>query len=85
MGDFTMSGYFSKSLDFDRLSANATAGYRMSPLWRFSYRMFMDQYATDMFFDQAFIVSYRLGFRELGLSYSHRTKRIGIEILGTSF
>jgi hypothetical protein len=39
----------------------------------------------DTFFDQTFIVAYRIGFREVGISYSHRRGRLGIEILGTTF
>jgi hypothetical protein len=83
-GRFGMNGFLLKSLDANRMSATARLRYKLGPLWRVSYGYFFDQFGSDSFLDQSYIVSYRLGFRELGLSYSHRTKRLGIEILGTS-
>lgn len=83
-GDLSFSGFWSRSLDIDRQNASARMRYRMGPLWRFSYSYFFDQFGPDSFMDQSVILSYKLGYREVGLSYSRRTRRLGLEILGTS-
>jgi hypothetical protein len=84
-GSWGMRGFVSKSVDVQRLNANVGLDYRASPLWRFNYGYYLDQYMGDTFFDQTFIVAYRIGFREVGISYSRRRGRLGIEILGTTF
>ena len=84
-GSWGLRGLVSKSIDVQRMNASAGLDYRASPLWRLSYGLYLDEYLGDSFFDQTFIVGYRIGFREIGLSYSHRRQRLGIEILGTTF
>lgn len=84
-GRLSFSGSVSKSLDADRLNGIARMRYEFAPLWGLYYNYTIDQFGPDMFLDQAVILSYRLGYREIGLSYSQRTKRLGIEILGTRF
>lgn len=84
-GAFTIRGFTSKSLDVQRLNASLNFDYRVSSLWRFNYGLYSDQYIGDSYFDQTFVLAYRLGFREIGISYSHRRKRLGLEILGTTF
>ncbi len=83
-GNLSFNGFMLKSLDADRLSLNTRLRYKMGSLWRLSYAYYFDQFGTDSFLDQSYIISYRLGYREVGLSYSYRKKRFGIEILGTS-
>lgn len=85
LGALSLSGLVSKSLDVDRLSASANARWRISGLWGLYYSYSFDRYFSERFMDQGVILGYRLGFREIGLSYSHRTRRIGIEILGSTF
>lgn len=84
-GRLSFSGSMAKSLDADRINATARMRYELAPLWQMYYGYSLDRFEVDSFFDQSFILSYKLGYREVGLSYSQRTKRIGIEILGTSF
>ncbi len=84
-GRVGFSGSATKSLDVDQLNISARLRYEVGSLWNFYYGYAYDQFGVDSFFDQSFILSYKLGFRELGLSYSQRTKRLGIEILGSSF
>ena len=74
-----------KSLDVDRLGAQIDASYRLGPDWRVSYAYTFDKYFGESFFDYNFILGYRIGYREFGLTWSHRTKRIGIQVLGTTF
>lgn len=75
----------SKSLDIDRLSCSADFKYRLSDLWRIGTYYSIDRYLGSSYQDYSFLVGYRIGFREVGLSWSQRTKRIGLEILATSF
>ncbi|MDI9636764.1 invasin domain 3-containing protein [Geitlerinema splendidum] len=84
-GRTSISGFWTKSLDIERMNASARMRYDLGNSWRFSYLTYFDEFGIDSYFDQSFILSYRLGYREIGLSYSHRTKRIGLELLGTSF
>lgn len=83
-GNLGINGFLLQSLDADRMSANARLRYKLGPLWRASFGYYFDKFGSESFLDQSYILSYRLGYREIGLSYSHRTKRLGIEILGTS-
>ncbi|MCU0316352.1 MAG: hypothetical protein MUC92_07150, partial [Fimbriimonadaceae bacterium] len=85
LGRTSFTAYFSRSLDVDRLESRGTFRYNMGSLWRFNYSGTFSKYLTDSYSDQSFIISYKLGFREIGLSYSQRTRRLGIELLGTSF
>ena len=84
-GMWGLRGFVSKSLDVQRLNANLSLDYKMSSLWRLNYGYYVDQYLGDTFLDQTFILAYRIGFREVGISYSARRNRLGIEILGTTF
>ncbi|MBX3095535.1 MAG: hypothetical protein KF812_01610 [Fimbriimonadaceae bacterium] len=83
-GSFNALGYLSQSLDIDRYNMSLRASYRLAPLWRLNYSYYFDQFAGSSYKDDSFILSYRLGFREIGLSYSGRTRRIGFELLGTT-
>ncbi len=85
VGKFNVRSYLSKSLDLDRLTANLNLDYKLGSLWRVSTGYLLDRYAGDTFLEQTFVLGYRLGFREIGLSISTRTKRLGLELLGTRF
>lgn len=84
-GRFAARSYVGKSLDLDRLSANFNLDYRFNRTWRLSAGYLFDRYAGETFLEQTLVLGYRLGFREIGLSYSTRTKRLGLELLGTRF
>ena len=75
--------YAVRGLDVNRLSTQADASYRFSSLWRVGGQYSFDQILGSRYTDTSLIVGYTLGMREVGLSWSSRTKRIGIEILGT--
>jgi hypothetical protein len=85
LGRTSISFYGGRSLDSDRLNLLGTASWRMSDLWRFSYAYSLDRFAGTDFTDAALVLGYRVGGREVGLSYSSRTRRIGIEFLGARF
>ncbi len=84
-GPISFSFLGSKSLDVDRSSMQLDASYRLARDWRVSYAYTFDRYFGESFFDYNFILGYRIGYREFGLTWSHRTKRIGIQVLGTTF
>ena len=84
-GRFNIRSYLSKSLDVDRFSANLGLDYKLSGLWRLSTGYLLDRFVGETFIEQTLVLGYRLGFREIGLSYSTRTKRLGLELLGTRF
>lgn len=83
--NLSLRGFMNKSLDINRLGAGANARWTVSDLWRVYYNYTLDRYFDGSFMDQNVILGYRLGVREIGLSYSQRTKRLGIEVLGVSF
>jgi len=84
-GMFSMSFFGSRALDRDRSNVLARASYRISPQWRASTGISWDRFQGSSFSDSSVTVGYALGIREVGLSYSTRTRRLGIELLGTSF
>lgn len=84
-GPWNLYGFVSQSLDVDRLAVNLNAEYRFSPIWRLQTRYFMDRYQADVFTESSVVLAYRLGFREVGLSYTPKNNRIGFELLGTRF
>ncbi len=84
-GKFSFSTSIQKTLDVDRLSGRSTIRYKLSPIWRLNYAYYLDRYGSESFLDQVFILGFKLGYREVGLSYSTQTRRLGFELLGTSF
>ena len=85
IGPFTASLYGSKSLDVARYNLSGDLGYELGPQWRFSGYFTHDIYGNSKYSEQSAILGYRFGSREIGISYASRTKKIGIEILGSSF
>lgn len=85
MGNAGLNLFLIKSLDVDRMSAQIDASYRFSRDWRLSYAYTYDRFLADSFLDYNFILGYRLGYREVGITWSYRTKRFGFQILGTTF
>ncbi|RYG54466.1 hypothetical protein EON80_31735 [bacterium] len=74
-----------KGIGVDRFSLGGEASYRLSGLWRVSYSHFFNQYRGNIFDDYYYILSYRIGWREVGLTWSKRTNRPGIQLMNTSF
>lgn len=74
-----------KSLDVDRATAQIDASFRFARDWRIAYAYTLDRYFGDSFLDYNFILGFRLGYREVGLTWSNRTKRFGFQVLGTTF
>lgn len=85
VGRTSIAANVNQSLDIDRQSIFLDASYQVSSLWRFSYSLTADRYLGVNFLDDFAMISYRLGVREIGVSYSIRSKRFGFQLFGTSF
>jgi len=82
LGNTSLSLRGTRSLDVDRLNAYAEGSYRFTRDWRVMMQYSMDRYLSSSYDEWTALVGYRLGFRELGVSYSARTRRFGFELLG---
>jgi hypothetical protein len=81
-GRTSFAATLNRSLDIDRFSYFVDASYRLSGLWRMSYSLTLDQYLGAQFRDDLMMLSYRLGAREIGVTYSVREKRVGFQVFG---
>ncbi|MBL8086988.1 MAG: hypothetical protein JNM85_02815 [Chthonomonas sp.] len=84
VGSLSASFNVNKSLGVARLVGYGDASYRVTPLIRLGAGITTEQFAGSKFTDSTFFVGYTLGIREVGLSWSQRTRRIGLEILGST-
>lgn len=84
LGPFDVNLYGSRSLDIERTSLFGDFSYRLSPLWRLTSSYTYDRYLNTQFLDYNLAIGYRIGWREIGLIWSERTKRIGIQFLGVT-
>lgn len=80
---FTFFG--TRSLDMDRYNYYADVNYRISGLWRFLGSYTFDRYLNESYLDWNATIAYRLGIREIGLTWSQYTKRFGIQVFGATF
>lgn len=84
-GPFWLQLQATKGLDVDRTGYLVDASYRLNNALRLSYSYTYDRFFGQGFTDYNIVLGYRLGFREFGIVWSHSTKRLGIQYLGTSF
>ncbi len=75
----------SRSLDAERLDYQADLHYRLSNIWRLTYRHTFDRFGESSFLDYNAMLTYRYGLRDIGLTWSHTTGRFGFQVLGASF
>lgn len=80
-GRFFANAYLTRGLDVNRLSLSTSALYELGPLWRLRWNGFEDRFLDTRYTDNSMILTYQLGLREIGLSYSGRTRRFGFELL----
>jgi len=80
--------YGSRGLDVDTASLYSDLSYRVSGSWRLGASYTLDQYGlgsvSQKFLDYNFVVGYRIGWREVGLTWSRENHRIGFQILGAT-
>ncbi len=78
---FAASVFGAKSLDIDSMNWFADVSYILGPSWRVGGIFSVDEFAGQSIEDQTLLLGYRMGLRELALTYSVRTGRFGIELL----
>lgn len=84
LGRITSNTFISKSIDVDRANVFGDLSYTFSKQWRFGYQYTYDRLASNEFLDYTYVLGYRIGWREVGLTWSRRTNRIGFQLLGAS-
>jgi hypothetical protein len=84
-GRTELSVFGNRSLDVDRFFTQADLSYFIGGPWRLSYAYTYDRYLGESFLDTTAMLSYRLGMRDIGITYSRRTKRFGIQVLNATF
>lgn len=87
-GRVSFSGNVIKGFGVDRYYFDNTVQFRISRLWKLTYASTTDQALGDTFYDALPGFAYRFGTRDfardIGLTYSQRNQRIGIQFLGAS-
>ena len=84
LGKTQFSFAANKGIGVDRLNFSADASYRVSGLWRVSYTHFLNDSAFGNLSEYFAILSYRIGWREVGLTWSSRTRRPGVQLLNVN-
>jgi hypothetical protein len=77
--------FMDKSLDIDRVSYRADMRVNLIKSLRFGYSYTYERYLGQGFTDYYMFLGYTLGYREFGITWSNRTRRIGFEILGVGY
>lgn len=83
-GRFTFQAFAAKALDIDRVNYQLDTGWVLGRDWRLAYSYTFERYLGESFLDYNFVLGYTIGYREFGLTWSLRTKRFGIQVLGTT-
>jgi len=78
---YYLTGYFSRALDANSVSYVGDLSWRISPLCRMGLGYTWQRYQQYEFRDQTFTVAYRIGFREVALTWSSFTKRWSVDLL----
>jgi hypothetical protein len=84
-GRTSLNVFGSRSLDADRMNYFADATYRISGIWRVAYSYTFDRFLGESVTDYNIALIYRFGWRDFGVTFSQKTKRLGIQVLGTTF
>ena len=85
LGNTSLRLSVNKGIGVERMNVAGEASYRMSSLWRLSYSHFATQFAGISLTEYFYILSYRIGWREVGLTWSNRTRRPGIQLMNVNF
>ena len=85
LGKFGLDLDASKSLDLDREDLYGDASLHLFGPWRIASSFTFDRYVGQQLLDYYWVLFYRLGTRDVGLSWSRVTHRLGIQVLGAQF
>lgn len=83
-GRFGARIFASKSLDVDRSNVFGDFEYRLTNFWKLSSAYTFDRYLSTTTLDYNVGLRYRVGWREVGLVWSKRTQRLGLQLLGAT-
>lgn len=72
-------------LDHDSLTLFADASYRLSDLWRIGANLSYNRFQRTHYNDVEFSIGYRLGVRELLLTWSSLTRRWQVDLIAAGF
>lgn len=75
------TAYGSRSLDRDATSLIADLSWRLGTRWRIGTGITWQQFHGSAFRDQTYTIAYRLGFRELALTWSTFSRRWSFDLL----
>jgi hypothetical protein len=78
---YYLTGYFSRALDANSVSYVGDFSWRVSPLWRVGLGYTWQRYQQYDFRDHTFTIAYRIGFREVALTWSSFSKRWSMDLL----
>ncbi|RYG39390.1 hypothetical protein EON81_01265 [bacterium] len=84
LGATNINMFATKSLDADRMSLYGDFSYRLAPVWRLGYTYTWDKILDRNYLDYGYFLNYRIGWREVGLTWSKQTGRIGFQIMGAT-
>jgi len=84
-GNGYLNLYALKSIDADRFAYQFDTSYRFTKTVRLGYSLTAQRYFGDSYYDAFFVFGYKIGYKEVGLTFSPTTRRIGFQILGASF
>jgi hypothetical protein len=85
IGSLTTTASYSRGLDIENTSLFANAEFRFSPLWGLRADYTRTDYLGFNYLDYNLMIGYRIGWREVGLVYSYRTKRIGFQFYSVNY
>jgi hypothetical protein len=78
---YYLTGYLSRALDANSVSYVGDFSWRISPLWRMGVGYTLQSYNQYDFRDQTFTIAYRIGYREVALTWSSFTRRWSFDLL----
>ncbi|GIV07606.1 MAG: hypothetical protein KatS3mg017_0808 [Fimbriimonadales bacterium] len=78
---YYLTSYFSRALDANSVSFVSDFSWRLSPLWRMGVGYTVQRYNQYDFHDRTLTIAYRIGYREVALTWSSFTKRWSVDLL----
>lgn len=78
---YYLTSYFSRALDANSVSFVSDFSWRISPLWRMGVGYTLQSYNQYDFHDRTLTIAYRIGYREVALTWSSFTKRWSVDLL----
>lgn len=83
-GNISLSLFGGTSLDIDSTTAFVDGYWRISSLWRVGSSFTLDEYLGTQYRDTTLFLGYRLGTREIGVTYSLDRQKFGFQLLNVA-